>query len=208
MSDDILNVSPTRSELMEVKERSKLAIKGHSLLKKKQDVLIYELFQRVGIYKKKRKEVFEQLKETYKSLALDIAYTGIYISRSASYSSVKHFDIEFSRQNLMGLKIPQIKAIRINKDDMNKYENSPQLAEARRKFHALFESLIEISSMEISIRKLAEEIKKVKRRVNSLEYIQIPRFQNTEKMIKFVLEEQDRDNYIRLKSVEEQLKET
>jgi V/A-type H+/Na+-transporting ATPase subunit D len=207
MSDDVINVSPTRSELMDIRDRCKLAVKGHSLLKKKQDVLIFEFFKIVKTYKKRRKEVFEQLKETYKSLALDIAYTGIFMSRSASYSSADHFNLQFAKQNLMGIKIPQIKVIRISHEDENKYENSPQLAEARKKFLLLFENLIEVSSMEIAIKELAEEIKKVKRRVNSLEYIQIPKLQNTEKIIKFTLEEQERDNYIRLKSVENQIKE-
>ena len=59
--------------------------------------------------------------------------------------------------------------------------------------------LLKIASMEQSLRKLGEEIIKVKRRVNSLDTIQIPKLQKIATDIKFVLGEQERENFTRLK---------
>ena len=51
----MLNIKPTRSELLHTKKRIVLAKKGHDLLKKKQDSLIIEFFRLL-------KEIKEQLK--------------------------------------------------------------------------------------------------------------------------------------------------
>ena len=57
----------------------------------------------------------------------------------------------------------------------------------------------------MKIKAMAEEIKKTKRRVNSLEHIQIPKLIETVSWIKFVLNEQERDNFSRLKSLKKKM---
>lgn len=202
---DILNVSPTRSELLHIRTKKKLAVKGHSLLKKKQDVLINEFFTRVKDYKKFKKGILEKVKNSYSNLSLDIAYTGIFVSRSVAYATKRQFDVEYSNENIMGVSLPKIAAERKKVDESNSYEDSPLLSLATKNYHDLFIHLINLASMEQSLRTLADEIKKIRRRVNSLEFIQIPKLEATEKHIMFVLEEQDRDNFIRLKSIKKRM---
>lgn len=203
---DIIRVSPTRSELIKIRHRTKLAKKGYSLLKKKQDVLTKEFLDIVEEYKEYKKDLLSKLKATYRSLSFDIAYAGINVSRSVAYATREQFDINYTTKNIMGIRLPSIEAV---KNDANgqSFGNSPLLANATNKFHDLFRHLIKLSGMELTIRALSEEIKKTRRRVKSLEHIQIPKLENTEKHILFVLDEQERDNFIRLKTIKKRMEE-
>ena len=58
-----------------------------------------------------------------------------------------------------------------------------QLDEAAKKFEESIKFLIELGEVEKTIFLLAEEIEATKRRVNALEHIMIPRFENTDKYI-------------------------
>ena len=56
------------------------------------------------------------------------------------------------------------------------------------------------------LKHLAEEIKKTKRRVNSLEYLTMPRLEKVKKVITFKLEELERENFSRLKKIKKAIK--
>jgi len=198
-------IAPTRSELIELKHKVGLAQKGHSLLKRKQDALIREFLENVQEYKKRKMAIHENVVQTYKSLSLDIAYTGIFVARSFSYAVVPCFTLTKKEKNLLGVHIPQLRIDRKRDTEMTHFEASPLLADATRKFQNLYQELVELASMEMKIKAMAEEIKKTKRRVNSLEHIQIPKMIDNVNRIKFVLNEQERDNFSRLKSLKKKM---
>lgn len=196
-------INPTRSELQKIRKRKQLAQKGHTLLKTKQDVLTHEFMKKVDEYKDKYESTMKKLKKSYKTLTVDIAYAGIYVSRSVSYAMKPQFELAKEEKNIMGLKLPQLSATKKEVD--NSYGNSPLLAESARSFRDLFEHLAELTNLKHTIIELSKEIKKLKRRVNSLEHIQIPRLEAIEKHIRFVLEEQERDSFIRLKTIKKRM---
>lgn len=196
--------SPTRSNLLSLKAKVKRAHKGHSLLKRKQDVLIREFFERLREYRAYRSDVHTQLKDAYRSLSLDIAYSGVFVSKSVSYATRDVFDVSIDEQNLMGVRIPEITVTRLG-DPVNAYESAPLLSEAARRFRDLFEKLATLASMELVLHRLADEIKKTKRRVNSLEHIQIPSLQARARSIRFALEEQERESFVRLKMIKKRI---
>lgn len=194
-------ISPTRSALLETKRKIKLASKGHGLLKKKQDFLINELFRLSSEYMKAQKGIYEKTNKVYSALTLDIAYSGITVSRSASLAAQPSFMLDYDIKNIMGVKIPQL-LVELNKHKLNTYERSPQLVEVAEQYKQLLKDVVAFSSLEQSLLTLAEEVKKMKRRVNFLETVRIPELKKLSNDIKFVLAEQERENFARLKKLQ------
>ncbi len=204
MSEDKLNISPTRSALIQIKNKKKLAIKGHGLLKKKQDFLINEFFELIKEYSKFKSNILDDVKRVYNCLSLDIAYSGIFVARSVSYASEKSFELTDKKKNIMGVKIPELN-VKIIPTEQKTYENSPLLNKAKKEFQVLFVQLIKLASYKLALKKLSFEIKKLKRKVNSLENVQIPKLANTEKYIIFTLAEQERETFTRLKIIKRKI---
>ena len=69
----------------------------------------------------------------------------------------------------------------------------------------LLPDLIRLAEIEKSCELMSAEIEKTRRRVNSLEHVMIPRYQETIKYISMKLEENDRSSRTRLMKVKDML---
>src|SRR5207244_4143531 len=84
---------------------------------------------------------------------------------------------------------------------------SAKLDEAVDLMTEAVKNVVELSAAEEAIRRLAEAIAATKRRVNSLEYIVIPRILNTIRYIEMSLQERAREDFFRLKRIKTRLEE-
>ena len=65
--------------------------------------------------------------------------------------------------------------------------------------------MLKLAEVEKSAQLMAEEIEKTRRRVNALEYVMIPQFDEAIREIKMKLDENDRGNTTRLMKTKEML---
>lgn len=201
----IEGINPTRMELLKLKDREKLAVKGHSLLKEKRNALIMEFFNILERVKGSREGVEATLQEAYKDLSDAQMVMGDLAVKKSAMSVKESVNVEIESRSVMGVVVPLIESEIGQKNMVQRgygfLETSVKLDEAASKFEESIKLIIELAEIEKTIMLLAIEIESTKRRVNALEHIIIPKIENTVKYIEMRLEEMERENFVRLKMI-------
>jgi len=199
----IQDYKPTRSQLILVRKTRATAERGHRLLKLKRDALIVEFFKVLERARSVRSNIVDKYKVAQERMAVASAVEGLSGVKSASLALLETPTLELRTRNVMGISVPSIEAKSVKKTIAQRgygvIETTPIIDEAAEAYEDLVEDIIRAAEIETTMRRLIEEIEKVKRRVNALENRVIPDLQDTERFIRFRLEEMERDNFLRLK---------
>lgn len=191
-------------ELFKLKRRLVLARRGHKLLKDKQDELMrifMELFEKVY---KERLGVEEQFAKIFASYVC--VRSGMSPAEFKAATVWKKIDIKFSASQapLFNLRVPKYE-FEINGEPIW-WSSSYVPLEMDNVFEELknyLPRLIKLAEGEKTLRLLAEEIERTRRRVNALEYILIPNLIETIKYITMRLSENERADLVRLMKVKD-----
>ncbi len=198
-----MSIQPTRMGLLLTKKKLKLAKKGYSLLKKKRDALIMEFFQVLKEIKSLRKEVAKGVNQAQRSLFKAQAYQGIAAIDRITSGLKTEAKISISTRSIMGIKVPEVKDISVSNEWFSALDSSTELDNSVVMYRVVFPALFRLIEKQLVLQRLADEIQKTKRKVNSLEYLIIPRFEVTSDLINFKLEEREREDFTRLKKIKE-----
>ncbi len=205
MAEILQNAKPTRMELLKLKKRVKLADKGHKLLKEKRDALVSEFMLVIKEYRQARKNVEENLKIAFGNLLMAEVLLGSRDIEQISEITLRDIDLNFMIKNIMGVSVPIMKienlVRRINERGYGFLSTNAKLDDAAKSFEESILIIVKLAEVEESVRRIAEEVEKTKRRVNALEYIVIPRLKATIKHIEMRMEEIERESFLRLKKI-------
>jgi len=199
-----LKVAPTRSNLLETKESLKLAKEGYELLDQKREVLLMELMQNIHNLRGLQEEAYEKFASAFEALESAFISMGKQELERASIVSQETVDLDLIYRSVMGVPIPQIQAT-FSEDDLPLWTSldhtNSALDLARIRFWELIKLIMEWGEVEITIWRLTSEVRKTQRRVNALENIFIPEYEETAKLIEEILEENEREEFFRKKKV-------
>ena len=200
MAKEIMEgVKPTRMQLLEIRKRKLLAVKGHELLSQKRDALISNFFEIIKNRKEKRKEMEEKIREAFESLIEAEMLMGEEQVRTLSEKVEEKRGVSAERKNVMGVPIINFNIEEGEKANYGVLDTTSELYEAAAKGREALDAIVEVAGIEGSIQKLGKEIEKTKRRVNALEHIFIPKLEGTITYIERQLEEREREDFFRRK---------
>ena len=199
-----INVNPNRMELSRLKTRLKVAIRGHKLLKDKQDALIKAFLEKARSLKDLRESVEKELEDCYRSFLLARAQTFPAMLEQALMITSTGLSLKISKKNIMSVIVPIFEVEQGEASlSYGLGTTTGNLDVALEKFSGLLPRLVSLAAEEKALRLMAVEIERTRRRVNALEHVLIPSFQETIRYITMKLDDQERANLSRLMRIKE-----
>ncbi len=206
----VMNVNPTRMELTNLKKKLVTARRGHKLLKDKRDELMRRFLELVRENKELRKKVEEAIKRANTHMALSCSNMSDEALSVALMMPSQKMSIDIKSKNIMSVIVPEydVKFKTADEGDIYSYGfafTSGDLDDAVKDFADIMPDMIRLAETEKTCQLLAAEIEKTRRRVNALEHVMIPDYEDTIKYITMKLEEADRSNTTRLLKIKDML---
>jgi len=204
----IAGVRPTRMELLILKDRRDLAARGYELLREKQDALVREFFAILSEAKKLREEMESAVSRAFASLIEAKLVEGGTKLEELALGAKSFIELQVATRNVMGVGVPIFRVTQ--KEDQRRIHyslagTSAAVDEAAQTVRDALGRIVRLAEVEATVKRLAGEIEKTKRRVNALNYVVLPRINNTIRYIELMLEEQEREDLFRMKRVKAML---
>ncbi|KAJ3324169.1 H(+)-transporting V1 sector ATPase subunit D [Blyttiomyces sp. JEL0837] len=205
-----MNVFPTRMALTLMKNRLRGAHTGHSLLKRKSEALtrrFREIVKKIDEAKRKMGKVMQVASFSYAEVKYSTGDISYQVRESVKAAQLK---VKAKQENVSGVMLP---AFDMNIDGQNAFEltglgrGGQQIQKCKETYQKAVEVLVQIASLQTAFVILDEVIKVTNRRVNAIEHVIIPKLENTIRFIQSELDEQDREEFFRLKKVQQKKKE-
>ena len=206
-----LNVNPTRMELSRLKIRLKTAVRGHKLLKDKQDELMRQFIDMIKKNKKLREKVEEMLQNSFKDFLLSRGVMSDEMLENAIAYPKEKIGVEVKKKNIMSVNVPQMTFVRENEGNQGMIypygyaQTSADLDDAIDGLNSVMDNLLELAEVEKACQLMADEVEKTRRRVNALEYMTIPQLQETIRFIQMKLDENERGSITRIMKVKDMM---
>lgn len=199
-------IAPTKTNLMRLKQDFNFATEGHDLLEQKREILVNELMAIMDRAKQAQTETDEAFRKAYESLVHTVVKMGCKRVESAAEAVNIKTSLHISERRIMGVAVPIIEtAFEDNPPYYSPGDTSFWLDESIQNFRAILKILGKLAETFISVMNLTQEVKKTIRRVNALEKIALPDFEESIKYIESALEENEREVFFTLKLVKARL---
>lgn len=199
-----LNVNPNRMELSKLKRKLVVAKRGHKLLKDKQDALVKEFLAKARDIYQTRSEAEDELRVCYSGFLLARAQTLPAMLEQTLMNTGRNVKVNVSFVNIMSVRSPKFVLPEQSVSLSYGLGTSPaSLDVALERFLKLMTQLVQLAADEKTMKSMALEIERTRRRVNALEHVMIPQFTEAIRAISMKLDETERSTLSRLMVVKE-----
>ncbi len=189
-----IELPPTKSSFLKLKEELSFAYEGYDLLNQKREILALEIVKHIGEIRRVEAELASALSgmyETYRSAAVEMGSDTITMKSGNENRSYFLYKESFT---LLGMKLPKIRlSPKKARPPAALYGTAASYDEAKEKARKAVEIVTVYATLVKTIVMLSRELKKVQRKVNALEKIFIPQREEAKKFIQERLEEMERE---------------
>ena len=199
-----LKMAPTRGNLVKAARATVLAQKGHDLLEQKRQVLMMEQMRHMDAAKSLQKDMASVFSSAYESLQRANVSLGIDTVEEIAQSVPVVSDITIRLRSVMGVEIPEVDPVDPTPTPSYSFHGSSSaMDKAYVRAREVLSLLARLAEVETSVYRLAVQVRKTYRRVNALEKVVIPSNREAMAAISDVLDEGEREDFVRMKIAKE-----
>ncbi|MBN1233184.1 MAG: V-type ATP synthase subunit D [Candidatus Coatesbacteria bacterium] len=199
-----IKVSPNRMVLLQLKKQLSMAIRGHKLLKDKQDELMRKFISFIQNYRSRREAIDEMLAEGYRKFLGARAIMSRIELFNATEALPNQIEIKTDEIRIMNTRVPVIELVSMKSHkNYSTITTSASLDASLKDFSEILPVIIKLAELEKRIEILAIELERTRRRVNALEYVLIPTLEDTIHEISMKLGENERATLTRLMKIKD-----
>lgn len=204
-AQDKINIFPSRGALTMIKTKLASAVRGHKLLKKKAEGLQLHFREILRELIETRIRIHEVIEDGQHLLALAKFYCGNFNFLVLEGVHTAHVKVRTRLEYISGSHIVAMDCYDDLGDDfqcIGLSRGGQQVKLVKLHYRNLIKKLIHLANLQARFYMLDEMIRTTNRRVNGIEYVIIPRFNNTLNYIYTQLEENEREEFFRLKRIQ------
>lgn len=197
-------IHPTRTNLLLLKEKSRSVHNSTGILKARRQALIRELLATSAPFLVSRDAVQSAYSRAIGELALAAGVEGELFLQSLEMAAQHDLGLEIREQSVMGLHYREVSVREspLRRIDERGYDyriSTLRLEEALQHFEQVLESMLEMAVFESKLKRLAQEVVRITRRIRVLEERVLPELTRQVRTIAQFLGERERESSFRLK---------
>ena len=195
-------IEPTKANLIRLRREAAFAQEGLSILDRKREILLRELSLLAKEYEQKRTRLRETICGLSEAAEKILASLG---PRAAAYETIPFQGstvIRRGEKRVMGVKLP---VLTIESIALPKHPLAPQLDEIAAELERMMPELLSYVTTVCSMRRLAAETAKTQKREKAIEEIHLPEYRREISKISSALDENEREELVRCKSLKRRL---
>jgi len=197
-------IHPTRTDLLQLKEKVSSVANSVAILKARRQALIRELLQCVQPFLRSREAIRKGYSRAIAELQLAKGHEGATFIETLAAGSARDVGADVVEKNVMGVHYRELTAWGpfVRSPDQRDYGyalTTPHLEESLDLFERTVQAMLEIAAFENELEMLGEEIQHVTRRTRVLEERVLPRLQSQIRAIAHSISERERETHFRLK---------
>jgi len=193
-------VFPTKGNLLKMNKSIKLAKMGYDLMDRKRNILIREMMDQLSKVKDLREAITNTYKRAY--LALQEAHMTLGVVDDIAKAIPIDDGVNITYRSVMGVEIP---IVSLKKEEITiQYgisSTNTKFDYAYKLFQKVQDLTVQLAEIDNALYKLADAIRKARKRANALKNIVIPDYQDKIKYISETLEEREREEFSRRKVI-------